>query len=63
MALRIVCRCGYVIRSEDDDEPWRNAQGHRACCTPSCGWPGHPRAGGAALAVGTVQQQPLVDGL
>ena len=27
MALRIVCMCGHVIRGEDGDELWRNAQG------------------------------------
>jgi predicted small metal-binding protein len=28
MALRIICTCGYVIQGEDDDELWRNTQGH-----------------------------------
>jgi len=32
MALRIVCMCGYVIH--DDDELWRNAQGHMGVLHP-----------------------------
>jgi predicted small metal-binding protein len=34
MALRIVCMCGYVIRGEDGDELWRNAQGHMGVLHP-----------------------------
>jgi hypothetical protein len=34
VALRIVCMCGYVIRGEDDDELWRNAQGHMGVLHP-----------------------------
>ena len=34
MALRIVCMCGYVIQGEDDDELWRNAQGHMGVLHP-----------------------------
>jgi hypothetical protein len=34
MALRIICMCGYVIQSDDDDELWRNAQDHMAVLHP-----------------------------
>jgi hypothetical protein len=34
MALRIVCMCGYVIHGDDDDELWRNAQGHMGVLHP-----------------------------
>ena len=34
MALRIVCMCGYVIRGDDDDELWRNAQEHMGVLHP-----------------------------
>jgi predicted small metal-binding protein len=34
MALRIVCMCGYVIQGRDDNELWRNAQGHMAVLHP-----------------------------
>jgi predicted small metal-binding protein len=34
MALRIVCMCGYVIQGDDDDELWRNAQGHMGVLHP-----------------------------
>jgi hypothetical protein len=34
MALRIICMCGYVIQGEDDDELWRNAQGHMGVLHP-----------------------------
>ena len=34
MALRIVCMCGHVIRGEDDDEGWRNTQGHMGVLHP-----------------------------
>ena len=34
MALRIICMCGYVIRGDDDDELWRNAQGHMGVLHP-----------------------------
>ena len=34
MALRIICMCGYVIQSDDDDELWRKAQDHMAVLHP-----------------------------
>ena len=34
MALRIVCMCGYVIQGGDDDELWKNAQGHMGVLHP-----------------------------
>jgi predicted small metal-binding protein len=34
MALRIVCMCGYVIQGDDDDELFRNAQGHMSVLHP-----------------------------
>jgi predicted small metal-binding protein len=34
MALRIICMCGYAIQGEDDDELWRNAQGHMGVLHP-----------------------------
>ena len=34
MALRIICMCGYVIQGNDDDELWRNAQGHMMVLHP-----------------------------
>jgi hypothetical protein len=34
MALRIVCMCGYVIQGGDDDELWRNVQGHMGVLHP-----------------------------
>jgi predicted small metal-binding protein len=34
MALRIICMCGYVIQGGDDDELWRNAQGHMGVLHP-----------------------------
>ena len=34
MALRIVCMCGYVIQGSDDEELWRNAQGHMRVLHP-----------------------------
>lgn len=34
MALRIICMCGYVIQGDNDDELWRNAQGHRVVLHP-----------------------------
>jgi predicted small metal-binding protein len=34
MALRIVCMCGYAIQGDDDDELWRNAQGHMGVLHP-----------------------------
>jgi predicted small metal-binding protein len=34
MALRIICMCGYVIQGENDDELWRNAQGHMGVLHP-----------------------------
>ena len=34
MALRIVCMCGYTIHGEDDDELWRNVQGHMGVLHP-----------------------------
>jgi predicted small metal-binding protein len=34
MALRIICMCGYVIQGDDDDELWRNAQGHMGVLHP-----------------------------
>jgi hypothetical protein len=34
MALRIICMCGYVIEGGDDDELWRNAQGHMGVLHP-----------------------------
>jgi len=33
MALRIICMCGYVIQG-DDDELWKNAQGHMGVLHP-----------------------------
>ena len=34
MGLRIVCMCGYVIQGGDDDELWRNVQGHMRVLHP-----------------------------
>jgi predicted small metal-binding protein len=34
VALRIICMCGYVIRGDDDDELWRNAQDHMGVLHP-----------------------------
>jgi predicted small metal-binding protein len=34
MALRIVCMCGYVIQGGDEEELWRNAQGHMRVLHP-----------------------------
>jgi predicted small metal-binding protein len=34
MALRLICMCGYVIQGDDDDELWRNAQGHMGILHP-----------------------------
>jgi predicted small metal-binding protein len=34
LALRIICMCGYVIQGEDDDELWKNAQGHMGVLHP-----------------------------
>jgi predicted small metal-binding protein len=34
MTLRIICMCGYVIQGDDDDELWRNAQGHMGVLHP-----------------------------
>jgi predicted small metal-binding protein len=34
MALRIICMCGYVIQGGNDDELWRNAQGHMVILHP-----------------------------
>jgi predicted small metal-binding protein len=34
MALRIICMCGYVIRGDDDEELWRNAQSHMGILHP-----------------------------
>jgi hypothetical protein len=34
MALRIICMCGSVIQGEDDEELWRNAQGHMGVLYP-----------------------------
>jgi hypothetical protein len=34
MALRIICMCGYVIQGDNDDELWRNAQGHMGVLHP-----------------------------
>jgi predicted small metal-binding protein len=34
MALRIICMCGYVIQGGDDDELWRNAEGHMSVLHP-----------------------------
>ena len=34
VALRIVCMCGYVIRGDDDDELWWNAQEHMGVLHP-----------------------------
>jgi hypothetical protein len=34
MALRIICMCGYVIQGGDDDELWKNAQGHMGVLHP-----------------------------
>ena len=36
MALRTVSMCGYEIQG-DDDEPWRNAQGHMGLLHPELG--------------------------
>ncbi len=32
--MRIICECGSVIRGDDEDELWRNAQGHMAVMHP-----------------------------
>jgi predicted small metal-binding protein len=34
VALRIVCTCGHVIQGRDDEELWRNAQGHMGVLHP-----------------------------
>jgi predicted small metal-binding protein len=34
MALRIICMCGYVVHGDDDDELWRDAQGHMGVLHP-----------------------------
>lgn len=34
MAFRIVCMCGYVIQGSNEDELWRNAQGHMGVLHP-----------------------------
>jgi predicted small metal-binding protein len=34
MALRIICMCGYVIQGDDDEELWKNAQGHMGILHP-----------------------------
>jgi hypothetical protein len=34
MALRIICMCGYVIQGDDDNELWKNAQGHMGVLHP-----------------------------
>jgi predicted small metal-binding protein len=34
MGLRIVCMCGYVIQGRDEEELWRNAQGHMSVLHP-----------------------------
>ncbi len=34
MALRIVCTCGYVIRGDDGEELWRDAQRHMGVLHP-----------------------------
>jgi hypothetical protein len=34
MALRIICMCGYVIQGDNDDELWKNAQGHMGVLHP-----------------------------
>ena len=34
MALRILCMCGYVIQGDNDDELWKNAQGHMGVLHP-----------------------------
>ena len=34
MALRIVCMCGYVIQGGDEEELWRNVQGHMSVLHP-----------------------------
>jgi predicted small metal-binding protein len=34
MALRIICMCGYVIQGDDDEELWKNAQGHMGVLHP-----------------------------
>ena len=34
MALRIICMCGYVIQGDDDEELWRNTQGHMTVLHP-----------------------------
>ena len=34
VALRIICMCGYVIRGDDDEELWGNAQGHMGVLHP-----------------------------
>jgi len=34
MALRIVCMCGYVIQGGDEEELWKNTQGHMSVLHP-----------------------------
>ena len=34
MALRILCMCGYVIQGGDEEELWRNVQGHMSVLHP-----------------------------
>jgi predicted small metal-binding protein len=34
MALRFTCICGYVIRGDNDDELWMNAQDHLGVLHP-----------------------------
>jgi predicted small metal-binding protein len=34
VALRFTCICGYVIRGDNDDELWMNAQDHLGVLHP-----------------------------
>ena len=34
MVLRIVCMCGYVIQGGDEEELWKNVQGHMSVLHP-----------------------------
>ena len=34
MALRIVCMCRYVIQGGDEEELWKNVQGHMTVLHP-----------------------------
>jgi hypothetical protein len=62
MALRLVCRCGYVIEGDDDEALWRNAQDHMGVLHPELverDPRGPARPGRAGLAAGPLEQPPV----